>query len=243
MAARHFRKIIKIDEEKCNGCGVCVPACAEGALQIINGKARLVSEVYCDGLGACLGGCPQGAISIEERLAEEFDEEAAMQHVEKQKYTENKVLHACPSAIVSRFDKKEPVKQVLTECGNQPSMLGHWPVQLRLVPPTAAFLNNADVLLVGDCVPFALPDFHTRYLKDNVVLVACPKLDDFQSHLTKLTDIIAHAGIKSFSVIKMEVPCCSGLVNMLQQGLKNADKNIPYKVITIGIKGDLKASD
>ena len=243
MTARNLRKIIKIDEEKCNGCGVCVSACAEGALRIINGKVRLVSEVYCDGLGACLGECPQGAISIEERIAEEFDEEAAKLHIEKKKDAENKALHTCPSAIVSLFDKKEPLKQVSNESGNQQSMLGHWPVQLRLVPATAAFLNNADVLLVGDCVPFALADFHTRFLKDNIVLVACPKLDDFQSHLNKLTDIMTRSNIKSFSVIKMEVPCCSGLVNILQQAMQNAGKNIPYKVITVGINGDIKSSD
>ncbi len=240
MASKNSRKIIKIAEEKCNGCGVCVPACAEGALQIISGKAKLVSEVYCDGLGACLGECPQSAISIEERIAEEFDEEAAKLHVEKKKDAKDKLFHGCPSAIVSKFDKKEHEKQISTVCGNQFSMLGHWPVQLRLLPPTAAFLNNADVLLVGDCVPFAMADFHARYLKDKVVLVACPKLDDFQAHLNKLTDIIIHNSIKSITVIKMEVPCCSGLVNMLHQAMQNAGKNIPYKVITVDIKGDLK---
>ncbi len=240
MAAKNLRKIIKIDEEKCNGCGVCVPACAEGALQIINGKAKLVSEVYCDGLGACLGDCPQGAISLEERIAEQFDEEAAKLHVEKGNDTEDKVIQTCPSSLVSLFDKNEKVKQVIKEEEVQASMLSHWPVQLTLVPPTAAFLNNADVLLVGDCVPFALADFHTRFLKDNVVLVACPKLDDFQAHLKKLTDIIIQSSIKSFCVVKSEVPCCSGLVSMLKRAMQNAGKDIPYKVITVGIKGDLK---
>ena len=240
MAAKNLRKIIKIDEEKCNGCGVCVPACAEGALQIINGKAKLVSEVYCDGLGACLGDCPQGAISLEERIAEQFDEEAAKLHVEKGNDTEDKVIQTCPSSLVSLFDKNEKVKQVIKEEEVQASMLSHWPVQLTLVPPMAAFLNNADVLLVGDCVPFALADFHTRFLKDNVVLVACPKLDDFQAHLKKLTDIIIQSSIKSFCVVKSEVPCCSGLVSMLKRAMQNAGKDIPYKVITVGIKGDLK---
>jgi len=240
VAAKNLRKIIKIDEEKCNGCGVCVPACAEGALQIINGKAKLVSEVYCDGLGACLGDCPQGAISLEERIAEQFDEEAAKLHVEKGNDTEDKVIQTCPSSLVSLFDKNEKVKQVIKEEEVQASMLSHWPVQLTLVPPTAAFLNNADVLLVGDCVPFALADFHTRFLKDNVVLVACPKLDDFQAHLKKLTDIIIQSSIKSFCVVKSEVPCCSGLVSMLKRAMQNAGKDIPYKVITVGIKGDLK---
>jgi Fe-S-cluster-containing hydrogenase component 2 len=242
MAVRNLRKIIKIDEEKCNGCGACVPACAEGALQIINGKAKLVSEVYCDGLGACLGDCPQGAISIEERIAEEFDEEAAKLHVEKGKNAEDTVMQSCPSSLVSLFDKKEPAKQVKAEDGGQTSMLSHWPVQLSLVPPTAAFLNNADVLLVGDCVPFSLADFHTRFLKDNVVLVACPKLDDFDAHLKKLTEVIAYSAIKSFCVLKSEVPCCSGLVSMLQRAMQNAGKDIPYKVITVGIKGDLKST-
>lgn len=241
MTAANLRKIIKIDEEKCNGCGVCVPACAEGALQIINGKAKLVSEVYCDGLGACLGECPRGAISIEERVAEEFDEEAAKKHVENE--SDGKALNSCPSSLISQFYNKNTNKQVSTGDENQASMLGHWPVQLTLVPPTAAFLNNAEVIFVGDCVPFALADIHQRFLRDKVVLVACPKLDDFQAHLNKLTDIIKHNGIKSFTVIKMEVPCCSGLVNMLHQAMQNAGKDIPYKVITIGIKGDLKSSD
>jgi len=235
-----LRKIIKIDEEKCNGCGVCVPACAEGALQIIDGKAKLVSEVYCDGLGACLGDCPQGAISIEERLASEFDEEAAMAYVESKKSAEKEVFRGCPSAVASIFEKKEPIEQPAITAEGQQSMLGHWPVQLTLVPPKAPFLDNADVLLVGDCVPFSMADFHTRFLKDNVVLVACPKLDDFQAHVNKLTDVIASSNIRSFTVIKMEVPCCSGLVSMLEQAMAKAGKRIPYKEVTVGIRGNLK---
>jgi len=187
MTAKTSRKIIKIDEEKCDGCGACVPACVEGALQIIDGKAKLVSETYCDGLGACLGECPQGAITIEERAAEEFDEEAAKLHLEKENQTMDKLPCGCPSATVTQFERQEPTEVAPIEATNQQSMLGHWPVQLTLVPPTAPFLQGADLVLVADCVPFAYAGFHQDFIKDHAVLVACPKLDDFQAHLNKLT--------------------------------------------------------
>ena len=232
------RKIIRIDEEKCNGCGVCVPACAEGALQIIDGKAKLISEKYCDGLGACLGECPQGAIIIEERAAEEFDEEAAKLHLEE-KHTLEELPCGCSSATVTQFERQEMTGVAPSAGTNQQSMLGHWPVQLTLVPPTAPFLQGADLVLAADCVPFAYASFHRDFLKDHSLLVACPKLDDFQPHLEKLTDILSHSQVKSLTVVHMEVPCCSGLVHMAKQAVQLSGKDIPLKEVTVSIRGDL----
>ena len=233
------RKIIRIDEEKCNGCGACVPACAEGALQIIDGKAKLVSETYCDGLGACLGECPLGAIAIEERTAEEFDEEAAELHMERKRPTEETLPCGCPSATVTQFERQQTTGVAPIEAINQSSMLGHWPVQLTLVPPTAPFLQGADVVLAADCVPFAYAGFHQDFIKDHAVLVACPKLDDFEAHLKKLTDILGHSSVKSLTVVHMEVPCCSGLVHMVKQAIQLSGKDTLLREVTIGIRGDL----
>ncbi len=234
-----IRKIIRIDEEKCNGCGACVPACAEGALQIIDGKAKLVSETYCDGLGACLGECPQGAITIEERAAEEFNEEVAKLHLEGKKPTMEELPCGCPSAMVTRFERQETTGIVSGEATNQRSMLRHWPVQLTLVPPTAPFLQGADLVLAANCVPFAYAGFHQDLLKNHSLLVACPKRDDFQAHLKKLTDILSHSSVKSLTVVHMEVPCCSGLVHMAKQAIQLSSKDIPFKEVTVSIKGYL----
>ena len=240
MTTTTSRKIIKIDEEKCNGCGTCVPACAEGALQIIDGKAKLISEKYCDGLGACLGECPQGAITIEERTAEEFDEEAVKLHLDEKQVMEE-LPCGCSSATVTQFERQETRGVAPIEAAKQQSMLGHWPVQLTLVPPAAPFLQEADVVLAADCVPFAYADFHQDFIKDHAVLVACPKLDDFQAHLKKLTDILSHSSVNSLTVLHMEVPCCSGLVYMVKQAMQQAGKDLPLKEVTIGIKGDQKS--
>jgi len=237
---RTIRKIIRIDEEKCNGCGACIPKCAEGALQIIDGKAKLISEKYCDGLGACLGECPQGAITIEERAAEEFDEEAANLHLVGKKHTMEELPCGCPSATVTQFERQETTEIAPIEATNQQSMLSHWPVQLTLVPPTAPFLQGTDLLLAADCVPFTYAGFHQDFIKDHTVLVACPKLDDFESHLKKLTDILNHSSAKSLTVVHMEVPCCAGLTYMVKQAMQSAGKDIPLKEVTMSIKGDLK---
>jgi len=240
MVAKLLRKIVKIDEEKCNGCGACVPSCAEGALQIVNGKAKLVSEVYCDGLGACLGECPQDAITIEEKEAEGFDEEAVKRYLEEEDCTKKELPCGCSSATVAEFEKQDTVEAtpVDTIC-NRP-MLGHWPVQLTLVPPTAPFLQGADVVLAADCVPFAYADFHQVFLRDHALLVACPKLDDFQAHLNKLTDILRHSQVRSLTVVHMEVPCCSGLAHMAEQAIRLSGKDVSLKEVTIGVRGDLK---
>ena len=257
MIAKVKRKIVKIDEEKCNGCGVCVPACAEGAIQIIGGKAKLISERYCDGLGACLGECPQGAISIEEREAEGFDEEAVEHYLAHMQDEKAEIPCGCPSSTVTQFEKAEPcgcasaaVSQfekhvspddVSQGISRRQSMLGHWPVQLTLVPPTAPFLQRADLVLVADCVPFAYPDIHRDFLRDHAVLVACPKLDDFDAHLVKLTQILREAEVKSLTVVHMEVPCCSGLVHMAKQAISSSGKIVPLADVTIGIRGEIKS--
>ena len=234
------RNIIKIDEAKCDGCGVCVPTCAEGALQIIDGKAKLVSEIYCDGLGVCLGECPQGAITIEERIAAEFDKEATNIHLEKRQTTDAPP-HGCPSATVTQFENQETIEVTQPEAANQQSQLGHWPVQLTLVPPTAPFLQGTDLVLTADCVPFAYTGFHQDFLKDHSLLIACPKLDNAQAHLAKLTDILKQSSVKSLTIVHMEVPCCSGLVFLAKQAMQLSGKDIPFKEVTIGIKGGLKS--
>ena len=169
MTTKTARKIVHIDEEKCNGCGVCIPSCAEGALQIIDGKARLISEKFCDGLGACLGECPQGAITIEERVAEGFDEELVKEHLAA--HPDDTLACGCPSPTVEQFDKAENTE--FAPGDRQPSMLGHWPVQLTLVPPEAPFLQGTDLMLVADCVPFAYAGFHQDFIQGHSLLVAC----------------------------------------------------------------------
>jgi Pyruvate/2-oxoacid:ferredoxin oxidoreductase delta subunit len=208
------RKIIQIDAEKCDGCGLCASACAEGAIQIRDGKARLVSDVYCDGLGACLGECPRGAIAVIQREAESFDEEAAKRHVAG--------LGAPPPQMPG------PAAD---------SALSHWPVQLRLVPPNAPFFQNADLLLVADCVPFALADFHQRFLRGRPVVVSCPKLDDRQSAVDKLTALLTLSSVRRLTVVHMEVPCCTGLVHIAQTALAASGKEIPLEDVTISLRG------
>ncbi|MEK7449197.1 MAG: 4Fe-4S dicluster domain-containing protein [Planctomycetota bacterium] len=250
MTTKVKRKIVCIDESKCDGCGNCVPSCAEGALQIINGKARLVKEIYCDGLGACLGECPQGAITIIDREAEEFDDEATREHIKKmtasasaqpvKKEHSESLPCGCPSTMVHDF-REPPAAQTehRPETVKIPSALRQWPIQLKLVPPTAPFLQGADLLLAADCVPFAMANFHQEFLKDKALLIGCPKLDDNRSALDRLTDIIKLANLKSLTVLHMEVPCCFGLVNLARQALTDSGKQIPFNQVTIGIKGDV----
>jgi ferredoxin len=228
------RKIIRIDDDKCNGCGLCAEACAEGAIQMIDGKARLVNETHCDGLGACIGECPQGAITLEEKLTEPYDERTAHHH---KAYLEEATKCSCPSMQIAQFEREANITE---RCDHSHSMLGHWPVQLALVPPDAPFLKGAELLLASDCVPFAYANFHRDFLSGRSVLVACPKLDDAQSHLDKLALILRRSTIKSISVARMEVPCCSGLTAIAREALQLSQKNIPLKEIVIGIRGDIK---
>ena len=242
MKAKALRKIVSIDEDKCDGCGACVPACAEGALHIVDGKARLISELYCDGLGACLGECPQGAITIEEQQAEEFDEEAVRHHLHALESPAEELPCGCPSAHISQF--KRPTEAAVSShevAETKPrSRLNHWPVQLSLVPPGAPFLRDADLVLAADCVPFAYASFHQDFLEDKALLIACPKLDDIAAHQSRLTDILRHSGVKSLGIVHMEVPCCFGLVQMAKQALEDSGQDIPLWEATVGIRGELK---
>lgn len=254
-----IRKMVRIDEDKCNGCGECVPSCAEGAIQIIDGKARLIADKLCDGLGACLGDCPLGAISIEERDADEYDETAVHVHLKEIGRESSPHQHApaaagcpsaavksfvapatggCPSARMMQFDKTSAEDSCAT--ASRPSRLAQWPVQLHLVPPTAPFFQNADVLLAADCVPFAYADFQEELLKGKALAIACPKLDNTGPYVDKLTAMITQSNIKSLTVAHMEVPCCNGLVMMAKQALTNSGRDIPFATVCIGIRGDRK---
>jgi len=240
------RKIVKIDEEKCNGCALCIPNCAEGALQIIDGKARLVSDKFCDGLGACLGHCPQDAITVIEREAEDFDEKAveAFLHKKQEPKPEAQPMSftGCPSSRVMQFQTPKP-KTETTQAGSSVSQLSQWPVQLKLVPINAPYLQDADLLVAADCVPFAYPDFHQDFLKGKAVVVGCPKLDDIQSYREKLTEIFRTNSIKSVTVPYMEVPCCFGLVKATEDAIATSGKKIPFKKVKIGIRGETKAEE
>lgn len=235
-----IREIIKIDEEKCNGCGLCVPACVEGALKIIDGKAKLVSEVYCDGLGACIGDCPQGAISIERREAEKFDEDSVKEYLKNEKKLEENechVSHSCPGSALRTLQTNTTVQEYREETPE--SQLGHWPVQLMLIPPQAPFLKGADIIVCADCVPFTVPDFHQRYLQGRAVLVGCPKLDNLSYYREKLVDIFREASPKSLTVLKMEVPCCGGIAGAVIEARDKTLPDIKIDVHTIGIQGDI----
>jgi ferredoxin len=239
MAVKAVRKIIRIDEVRCNGCGECISSCAEGALALVDGKARLVKEQYCDGLAACLKECPQGALSIIEREAERFDDAAAKKHLEETQSQADSSSGACPGSAVRQFEKATEKPRNSRE-GRLESSLTHWPVQLALVPAGAKFLEGSDVVLVADCVPFAYPNLHPDFLQGRSVLVACPKLDDTDAHFVRLAEIFKKSGIKSLTVVHMEVPCCSGLMSIAHKALQASKKDIPIKEITIGIKGDIK---
>lgn len=261
-----LREIVIIDEDKCDGCGLCVPACAEGAIQIIDGKAVLAADNLCDGLGACLGHCPQDAIKVIKRDADEYDEEAVEEHLKESAPEKLEAFHAqhqqaasgggCPSAQVQNFAKPAPPAgggcpsaqvQDFTRkdesgdvAGRRPSELRQWPIQLHLVPPTAPFLQGADLMLAADCVPFAYADFHKDILKDKVLLIACPKLDDSSNYVDKMTAMIQQSDIKSMTVVHMEVPCCTGLTHMAKAAISQSGKDIPLEMINIGIQGDVK---
>jgi ferredoxin len=232
------RKIIKIDEEKCDGCGNCVPACSEGALEIVDGKARLVSEVYCDGLGACLGECPQGAITIEEREAEEFDLEAAERHLAQREKVEVEGFTGCPGAASRMLDPSK-VEPVTGSDAAGPSQLGNWPVQLKLVPVRAAYFDGGKLLIAADCTAFAFGDFHRRLLAGTTLLVGCPKLDDADLYRRKLAQILIQNDVGEVEVVYMEVPCCHGLVGLVQRAIEDSKKTIPLALTKIGVKGDV----
>jgi Pyruvate/2-oxoacid:ferredoxin oxidoreductase delta subunit len=242
------RKIVKIDEEKCNGCGLCIPNCAEGALQIIDGKARLVSDKFCDGLGACLGHCPQDAIAVIEREAEDFDEKAVEAFLHKKHEAKPEPqpqpisFTGCPSSRVMQFQVPKPRTEA-TQTRSSVSQLCQWPVQLKLVPVNAPYFEDADLLVAAECVPFAYPDFHQDFLKGKAVVVGCPKLDDIQSYKEKLAEIFKTNSIKSVTVPYMEVPCCFGLVKATEDAIAVSGKKIPLKKVKIGLQGEIKSEE
>ncbi|MBW2029844.1 MAG: 4Fe-4S binding protein [Deltaproteobacteria bacterium] len=239
------RKIIEINEDLCDGCGLCVPSCAEGALQVVDGKAKLVSEIYCDGLGACLGECPTGALQVIEREAEDFDEQAVEEHLKssapEQKQVEETLPCGCPSTQLKSFGQHGPSHGVSEGTTGQraASELSHWPVQIKLVPPTAPFLKGADLLVAADCTPVAYPNFHQDFLRGKVVMVGCPKFDDQQEYIEKFADIFKTADIKSVTVVVMEVPCCQGLPLILERGMELAGRKVPIERVIISARGEL----
>ncbi len=281
------RKIITIDEEKCTGCGLCIPRCPEGAIQVIDGKARLVGDLFCDGLGACLGECPEGAISIEEREAQPYDERKVMENIAKQgqnvikahlehlrehqqdeyfkqavAFLEDKginnplaghektgqtaarlpILTGCPGTLSHGISKTPSAK---AESGSKrPSQLDHWPVQLHLISPLASHYRGKDVLLAADCVAYALGDFHRDYLSGKALAIACSKLDTDQDvYIEKIRSLIDDAGIKTLTVMIMEVPCCRGLLLLARQALAKASRKIPLKYIVVGLAGEIKDTE
>ncbi|MBW1781748.1 MAG: 4Fe-4S binding protein [Deltaproteobacteria bacterium] len=239
-----MRKIIEIDDELCDGCGQCVPSCAEGAIEVVDGKAQLVAEKYCDGLGACMGDCPNGALKIVEREAEDFDEEAVEEYLSSQKTEEPESVPmacGCPSSQIQTFvPASSGDKSVAGDArGRTPSTLAHWPVQINLVPPTAPFLKGADLLVAADCVPVSYPDFHRDFLKGKVVMVGCPKFDDVEGYIQKFTEIFKTAGIRTITAVVMEVPCCSGLPMIVKRALEASGKMIPMEQVVISTRGEV----
>ena len=287
------RTISKIDEELCNGCGLCVGGCHEGALQMIDGKARMISELYCDGLGACIGDCPVGAITLEEREAEPYDEIKVMERIspkgektiiahlnhlidhdqhdfvkqgldyirdnqldvdlsklKKIKNPEKMHQHnhqhgqggVCPGSRAMTFDIPAAAEATTstTVNGNQPSELRQWPVQLHLVNPQAAYFQNADVLMAADCVAFSMGNFHSKFLKGKGLAIACPKLDSGKDvYIEKLTAMIDMAKINTLTVMIMEVPCCTGLLQMAKMAVQNATRKVPVKAMIVSLRGEV----
>ena len=236
-----LRKIIEIDEELCDGCGLCVPGCAEGALQIIDGKARVVADRYCDGLGDCVGECPTGALRVIEREADEFDKEAVEKYLAEK---EMPILPCgCPSTNIQTFATpvscQEANKPAGIEDVDSESSLTHWPVQIRLVPATAPFLKGVDLLILADCSAVAFPTLHSDLLKGKVVMMGCPKFDDTQDYMNRFADIFKIAGIKSVATVIMEVPCCSGLPMIVKKGMEAAGEEIPMEEVVLSIKGKI----
>lgn len=283
------RKIIKIDESKCDGCGLCIPNCPEGAIQVIDGKARLVSDTSCDGLGACLGHCPKEAITIEEREAKEYDEREVMVNIAKagrnvigahlahlkdhgqEKYLKEAIaflkekrieipsgfqqvphhhehgFSGCPGSRVldMRGEKRDEIRDDKGRkegdkgsARRRQSELRQWPVQITLISPLAPYFKDADILIAADCVPFAYASFHEDLLKGKILLVGCPKLDDIESYSEKIAQIVKNNNIKSITYAHMEVPCCFGLVGVIEEAISSSGKKTPFKEVVIGIKGE-----
>jgi ferredoxin len=248
---RKLRNIIEIDEEKCTGCGQCILDCAEGALALVDGKAKLVGEIFCDGLGACLSGCPTGALTVTQREADDFDEKAVEELLRAQgrPLPPPQGAHAAPAAQAapcgcpgSAAMALQPAagQAVSAQASTQASTLSHWPIKLALLAPQSPFIKNADLVLLADCAAAALPDLHARVLPGKAIALACPKLDDAQAHIRKLAAVLAEAQPRSLSVVHMEVPCCHGLMFVAQKAVEMAGVNTPIKAIVVGRDGKVQ---
>ena len=230
------RKIIQIDEEKCNGCGACAAACHEGAIGMVNGKARLMRDDYCDGLGDCLPGCPTGAITFTEREAAAYDREAV--EADKAAKATAPLPCGCPGTQARAIARKAAPAETPASCCAESSQLSQWPVQIRLVPPKAPYFDGAKLLVAADCTAYARADFHERFIKNHVTLIGCPKLDDVD-YADKLTEILTNNDIKSVTVVRMEVPCCGGIENAVKTALQRSGKMIPWQVVTLSTEGEI----
>jgi Fe-S-cluster-containing hydrogenase component 2 len=241
-----LRKIIEINEELCDGCGQCVPDCAEGALQVVDGKVRMLADKYCDGLGACLGACPTGALKIIEREADDFDEEAVIELLKSRGPREQ------PSATPASSPGLQDIKsETPCQAANRPqsgfaainlgSSLSHWPIQIRLVPAGAPFLKNADLLVAADCVPVAYPYFHRDLLVNRAIMMGCPKFDDVNGYVEKFVEVFQTAKPKSIKLAIMEVPCCGGMRMIVKEALKQAELDIPVTEVVVGARGEIKS--
>ncbi len=233
-----IRRIIQIDEEKCNGCGICVEACHEGAILMVDGKAKLMRDDYCDGLGDCLPTCPTNAISFIEREALAYDEEAVKKNMAAKKES-GQAFFGCPGSRANTI-KRESEKQYTEEThAPSQSQLSQWPVQIKLVPINAPYFDGANLLVAADCTAFAYGDFHNKFIKNKITIIGCPKLDE-GDYSEKLTEIIKQNDIKSLTIVRMEVPCCGGMENAAKKALQNSGKFIPWQVVTITTDGRIK---
>jgi NAD-dependent dihydropyrimidine dehydrogenase PreA subunit len=241
------RKIIEINEELCNGCGQCVPDCAEGSLKIIDGKARLVADKLCDGLGACLGSCPTGALKIVEREADEFDEHAVEAYLESEKkkaVATPKVMDCgCASSHIQTLKPLSPcqsanIPSMHKAADSQGSALSHWPVQIRLVPAHAPFLQNAHLLVAADCTAVAARNFQEKYLEGRAVMMGCPKFDDAEAYIKRFAEVISTCNLKSLTVLIMEVPCCSAMNVIVKKARDLSGVDLPIEQITISVRGE-----
>jgi len=233
------RKIVYIDEEKCNGCGLCIPNCAEGAIKIIGGKAKLVDDRFCDGLGACLGHCPQDAITITERDAPDFDEEAVKKHlnpISKPGRMHQAMPHSCPGSLAMDFRNEKRVAGGTSV--RQSSELRQWPVQLMLVSPEAPYFKNCELLVAADCVPFAYPNFHSEFLAGKSLIIGCPKLDDAEHYIDKLTGMLKKNNVRGITLVNMEVPCCFGLQRIVEEAMQRSGRILPVRQTVITIRGE-----
>ncbi len=231
-----IRRIIKIDEEKCNGCGACATACHEGAIDMIDGKAKLVREHYCDGLGDCLPACPTGAISFEEREAPAYDEAAVL--ASKKKAEEKPVFAGCPGTRAHMMAQQETNAEMSGATHKAPSRLMQWPVQIKLLPVVAPFYENANLLVAADCSAFAYGNFHEDFIKNKITMIGCPKLDAVD-YYEKLVEIIKNNNIKSVTVVRMQVPCCGGIENAVKRALQDSGKFLPWQVVVVSTNGEI----